>query len=385
MSKQGLAFLALLVFGGICSKADAITILRGIPGIDRLPAQSASTVDASVTEDPILRIETGAHSARILSTATDARGTWLVTAAADKSVRVWEVASGRLLRVLRPPAGDGIVGDIYRAAISPNGATVAVGWQSANRAAIFLFDRASGIVNLRIDGLADVVTDLQYSPDGRLIAATVVRGGVQLFDAASGKELGRDFSYGLDSYSVDFSPEGRRLLTTSLDGLLRMYSTDGGLRKIGQAPATKLKSQPLNARFSPNGQWIAVGYDRAGGIEIFRAADLSNTGPLMDIFVWSNIPHFAWSRDGRFIDGIGSDSHGHMMIRRWSEHEAVRPGGPTFNTLSSHVDVSLPGAPIICNPTPLPGGGLIIANESPGWGVLARDGNVDWRQEMPRH
>src|ERR1039458_5781483 len=52
---------------------------------------------------PYLRIETGMHTAQIWRIDGDAAGRFLVTASEDKTARVWDLQSGNLLRVLRPP------------------------------------------------------------------------------------------------------------------------------------------------------------------------------------------------------------------------------------------------------------------------------------------
>src|SRR5262245_25071264 len=74
---------------------------------------------------PELRIEAESHTAEITQIATDAQDRYIVTASGDKTVRVWEMASGRLLRVLRPPVGEGYEGKMVAVALSPDGRTVA--------------------------------------------------------------------------------------------------------------------------------------------------------------------------------------------------------------------------------------------------------------------
>ena len=112
-----------------------------------LPAHAAQSATAPATE-PLLRIEAGMHAAMIKRIATDAAGRWAVTASDDKTARVWDVASGKLQRVLRPPIGPGNGGKLFAVAISPDGAVVAAaGWTVSGTTSghtVYLFDRSSG-------------------------------------------------------------------------------------------------------------------------------------------------------------------------------------------------------------------------------------------------
>ena len=76
---------------------------------------------------PVLRIEAGMHTAPIIRIDVDAAERFLVTASHDKTARVWDLANGQLLQILRPPLGMGNEGKLYAVAISPDGATVATG------------------------------------------------------------------------------------------------------------------------------------------------------------------------------------------------------------------------------------------------------------------
>ena len=188
---------------------------------------------ADPTPQPLPRLETGMHTAMIRRIATDAAGRWAVTASDDKTARVWEVASGRQMAVLRPPQDVGNEGKLYAVALSPDGAVAAVGgWTGGDwdgQAAIYLFDRASGHLLRSLPGLPNVIFHLAFSPDGRWLAASLGdKNGVRLFDARSGVETGSDAEYDYDPYSAHFSPDGRRLLTTSDDGQVRVHSVEEG-------------------------------------------------------------------------------------------------------------------------------------------------------------
>jgi WD40 repeat protein len=146
-------------------------------------------------------------------------------------------------------------------ALSPDGAVVAVGrwtgWDWDKATAIYLFDRVSGRLLRGLPGLPDVVLHLAFASDGRWLAASLSgANGVRIVEATRGEEVGHDTAYGGASYSVDFSPDGRRLLTTSIDREVRLYPMNNGT--LGQPRRARPggDQQPFGARFSPDGRGL---------------------------------------------------------------------------------------------------------------------------------
>src|SRR5262249_23356996 len=84
------------------------------------PGTASAQPDASPYFDrPVLVVETGMHTNVITNADVDAAGRFVVTGSEDKTVRIWSVSDGSLLRTIRVPTGPGNIGKIYAVAISP--------------------------------------------------------------------------------------------------------------------------------------------------------------------------------------------------------------------------------------------------------------------------
>ncbi len=96
-----------------------------------------------------LMLDTGGHMAKVNSLAMTPDGKQIVSGSQDKTVRVWDIETGKTLRVIRGEVAPGNWGMIFALALSPDGGQLAVGGQfhGSNRAvgsAIRLHDFASG-------------------------------------------------------------------------------------------------------------------------------------------------------------------------------------------------------------------------------------------------
>ena len=171
--------------------------------------------------EPILRLETGMHTAPLGRIDVDAQNRFLVTGSSDKTVRLWELPTGKPIRILRLPIGEGVVGRIYSVAITPDGSTIACGgrtgfaWEKSQ--SIYLFDRESGKLVHRIKGLPDVgVFHVVYSKDGRFLAVTLGgKEGIRIYHTRDYSIAGEDKDYGDSRPSADFDVNGR-LATASM-------------------------------------------------------------------------------------------------------------------------------------------------------------------------
>jgi len=254
---------------------------------------------AEPNSDPILRVETGMHTAAINRLAIDASGRYLATASDDKTVRVWDMSdveatgsvtqSGRnegkgrlqesplrLVRTLRPPISEGNEGKIIAVAMTPNGETIACGgWTGLSfegKASVYIFDRVSGEMKHRISGLPEVIRGLAYSPDGRFLAIALGGGkGIVILAADTNRPVARDLEYEGDVTGLTFSTDGR-LATLSRDGTTRLYDNKFRLKLKRKIVAI---GQSGEIAFTPDGTRLVTGTSVDGQGSVLLASDLS--------------------------------------------------------------------------------------------------------------
>ncbi|MFN3393800.1 MAG: WD40 repeat domain-containing protein, partial [Candidatus Thermochlorobacter sp.] len=235
-----------------------------------LHAQEVVEERAAVPKTPMLRIEIGMHTAPIKRISTDAQQDILVSASNDKTVRVWDLKTQRLLRVLRPPINLANDGMLYCAAISPDGKTVACGgwtgydWDGDNY--IYIFDPVTGKLLRRLKGPGGVINHLVFSQDGKYLAATAGGGfGLAVYRTTDYSVVAKDTDYNGGSYGADFGPSGI-LLTTCEDGYLRLYDDQF---KLVAKHQTQCGKDPVHVAFSTDGAYIAIGFNDAPRVEVF--------------------------------------------------------------------------------------------------------------------
>jgi WD40 repeat protein len=225
---------------------------------------------------------------------------------AGKTLKLWDVASGDVLRTLRrhedsgrcSKAADGHGCVSARLNSADGGAFTCVAFSPDGRTAVAtsvrttLWDLATGQV-LRtltapgLEGYAEHIRFAAFSPDGRTVVSAGSPSSPLLWDAASGQYIKAFASSSGSLRSVAFSPDGRTVVSGSTEGTVALWDVATGrtARTLRSSPAVGPKLRTVNSvTFSHDGRSALSGDDDA----TVRVWDVT-TGRLRGAFV-SEVP-----------------------------------------------------------------------------------------------
>ena len=187
-------------------------------------------------------------------------GNRIVTAPSSvhgKMAKIWDAATGKVLLSL-----EGHTDHVYLASFSPDGNRVLTAsedetvriWDSKNGQLLYMFKQKSRRYTDGIGFLSpDLNTTATLSPDGNLCAVLGYK-EVGLWDLRNGQLLYTLEGQTDEIYSAMFSPDGKRLITTSRDDTARVWDLKSGQLQF------KLQGQKY-AAFSPDGNLvITIGF-----------------------------------------------------------------------------------------------------------------------------
>lgn len=214
-----------------------------------------------VGQKPELSVQTG-HSGQVLSIAFTSDSKLMASGSVDKTIVLWNPATGNQLRTLK-----GHTGTVNSVAFSPDDKQLASG--SADNS-IKIWDIASGREKQTLSGHTLFVSSVAFSPDGRLLASGSGDQSVKLWDIATGREL-RTLAAGMPALagiplSVAFSRDGKMLATGAQ--LVKLWDVTSGnaIRTIRVTESNAPMERPI--AFSYDGSVLATG---GGGVKLWDA------------------------------------------------------------------------------------------------------------------
>jgi WD40 repeat protein/serine/threonine protein kinase len=183
-----------------------------------------------------------AASGRLLRTFPEAwsvafspDGKWLATGNSNETVQVWDLSADPAAEpVSRSTLVAGVPGYVLGVAFSPDGRRLAGAIMGAADASgeVKVWNLPAGTEALALQSHTGPVIRVQFSPDGRYLAADL--GGktdaslIRLWDAATGQLLQSLAGHHGHIPGLAFDPTGERLASAGADGTVRVWAVPGG-------------------------------------------------------------------------------------------------------------------------------------------------------------
>jgi WD40 repeat protein len=168
------------------------------------------------------------HGAEVHRASFSAEGGRILTCGAEPTVRIWNAATGELLREIAE-TGEGV----RICAFSPDGSAVAT---SAGGATLRLWDAASGALRSELAGHAGPVATAAFSADGSRLASASADGSVRIWDVAAGEVQAVLAVSGEALRAAFFAGDGTSVAAVAEDGRISVWdlATKRRLQEFGE-------------------------------------------------------------------------------------------------------------------------------------------------------
>jgi WD40 repeat protein/tRNA A-37 threonylcarbamoyl transferase component Bud32 len=229
----------------------------------------------------------------------------LATCSWDKTVRLWDVATGTLKKPLFRNAEQIPMGSSF----SPDGRYLVIGTGQGN---IRLWQPETDHVTTWPAGHKGAIPSVTFNRDGSMLATASWDTTARLWTFPEGKMHGLPLAHPGQVKAVAFRPDGTLLATACEDGLVRLWNPYTGLLS---APPLKHPGGVLAVAFHPDGTRLVSGWDKdnTGGAELWHLPPVPDSVREIEKRTWLSL-------------GCRLSPQGTIEPLPWQEWQQLRDG-----------------------------------------------------------
>ena len=243
----------------------------------------------------------------VVATMFDRSGRFVVGVCEDHKLRLWDVATTRLLRTVD------IAGrEVAMTAMSDDGEWMVMGDYHGD---ITVWNTATGQVQSE-QHLDRYLTAAAFSHDGRRLALAP-GSPVRVYDARMGKLVSKNADFLAEPLAVEFARDAKSVIAAGGDRAVLSIDVATGktLRRM-----TKTAEPIFYLEVSPDGRTLAVVTQRGDNPALSAPVIVAKLPSLQKVMEWMSptgvlLPGgAAWSRDGHFV--VATAASGALHLRR---------------------------------------------------------------------